>query len=52
MTSMQIPLPAAGSLEPVAETSETVFNWGYALDREALVLLGGAESGGLSDRPA
>jgi hypothetical protein len=39
MTSMQIPLPAAGSLEAVSETSETVFNWDYALDREALVNL-------------
>jgi len=39
MTSRQIPLPPAGALELVSETSETVFNWDYALDREALVNL-------------
>ena len=39
MTSRQIPLPAAGALEPVSETSETIFNWDYALDRDALVNL-------------
>ena len=39
MTLRQIPLPAAGALELVSETSETVFNWGYALDRDALVNL-------------
>jgi hypothetical protein len=39
MTSNRIPLPAAGSIEAVPETSATVFNWGYALDRDALVSL-------------
>jgi hypothetical protein len=39
MTSNHIPLPAAGSIEAVPETSATVFNWGYALDRDELVSL-------------
>src|SRR5262249_4258299 len=39
MTSTHIPFPAAGALEAVPETSETMFNWEYALDREALVNL-------------
>jgi hypothetical protein len=39
MTSKQMPLPAAGVLEAVPEASETVFNWSYALDRDALVNL-------------
>lgn len=37
MTSNHIPLPAAGPIEAVAETSDTIFNWDYALDRDALV---------------
>ncbi len=39
MTSHQIPLPAAGPIEAVAETSDTVFNWDYSLARDALVNL-------------
>jgi hypothetical protein len=39
MTVNHIPLPAAGAFEAVRETSDTVFNWGYGLDREALVNL-------------
>jgi hypothetical protein len=39
MTSNHIPHPAAGALEAVPETSETVFNWEYALDRDGLVNL-------------
>jgi hypothetical protein len=38
-TSNHIPLPPAGPIEVVSETSETVFNWEYALDRDALVNL-------------
>src|SRR4029077_13904779 len=33
------PIPQASGHEFVSETSETVFNWDYALDREALVNL-------------
>ena len=35
-TVHDIPLPPIGSLEPVRETSDTVFNWSYDLPREAL----------------
>jgi hypothetical protein len=39
VTNNRIPLPAAGPIEAVAEASDTVFNWDYALDRDALVNL-------------
>jgi hypothetical protein len=39
MTSNHIPVPAGGALEAVAESSDTVFNWRYGLDRAALVAL-------------
>jgi hypothetical protein len=32
----KIPLPPIGNLEPVRETSDTVFNWDYELPRDAL----------------
>ena len=32
----KIPLPPTGGLEPIRETSETVFNWEYELPRDAL----------------
>lgn len=35
-THTPIPLPPAGALEPVRETSDTVFNWDYELPRGPL----------------
>ncbi len=34
-----IPLPAAGPIEAVPEASDSIFNWDYTLDRDALVNL-------------
>ena len=41
MTQQQtsIPLPPAGRIEAVPESSETLFNWDYAINRESLVTL-------------
>jgi hypothetical protein len=34
--SHALPLPPAGAIESVRETSDTVFNWKYDLPREPL----------------
>jgi hypothetical protein len=39
MATHEIPLPPAGRLEPVHETSDSIFNWDYAMNRTALVNL-------------